>query len=250
MKLGRLIRSIATSLALKAVMKRAVRPSVKARPSSPDGPLSVLHTSIKEVNASSQVPKCVKNALNHLLEEVAKLRNENDDLRKENSLLREKLRIAENKLSEQGVNSVGKNPPSVQSVPIDFYESERQRSIVISGVPELNSETVRGKLQYDFDSVLNILEHLNVECFPVAVYRLGKQSHRPRLIKAVLPARTFQRLAVKRASLLRFFPEKGIFLRESLTEAERKRRRDERAHTSHSSNPPPPPPLTTDVQEN
>ncbi|EYC30629.1 hypothetical protein Y032_0005g2760 [Ancylostoma ceylanicum] len=228
-------------------MKRAVRSSIKGRSNSSEEQLTELQVSIKEVNASTQVPKCVKNALNHLLEEVAKLRNENDELRKENSDLREKLRIAESKLSEQSTESVDKNPPSACSASTDFHESERLRSIVISGVPELESPILRDKLQSDFDRVVSILTHLNIGCFPVAVYRLGKQSNRPRLIKCVLPAQTFQRLAVKRAPLLRFFPEKGIFLRESLTDAERKRRRDERTHRSLSNNHPP---GTIDMQEN
>ncbi|RCN33118.1 hypothetical protein ANCCAN_21061 [Ancylostoma caninum] len=220
-------------------MKRSSRSCIKVQSAPPDGPLSKLQGSINEVNASSQVPKCVKNALNHLLEEIAKLRNENDDLRKENSDLREKLRIAESKLSEQRSDSVEKNSLSDHFGTSDFHESERLRSIVISGVPELESAFIRDKL--------HILAHLNVECFPVAVYRLGKQAHRPRLIKVVLPSQKFQRMAVKRASLLRFFPEKGIFLRESLTDAERKRRRDERTHRCL---PPLQTPPTTGFQEN
>ncbi|RCN43961.1 hypothetical protein ANCCAN_10076 [Ancylostoma caninum] len=164
-------------------MKHASRLCIKVQPAPPDGPLSELQGSINEVNASSQVPKCVKNALNHLLEEISKLRNENDNLRKENSDLREKLRIAESKLSEQRSDSVEKNSLSEHSSTSDFHESERLRSIVISGVPELESAFIRDKLQYDFDSVLNILAHLNVECFPVAVYRLGKQAHRQYLLK-------------------------------------------------------------------
>ncbi|EYC27267.1 hypothetical protein Y032_0009g618 [Ancylostoma ceylanicum] len=210
-------------------------------------PLTELQHSIKEVNASTQVPKCVKTALNHLLDELAKLRSENDELKKENSDLREKLRIAESKLSEQITSSVEKTSPSANCASSDFHESERLRSIVISGVPELESPIIRDQLQHDFDRVLSILTHLSVECFPVAVYRLGKKSHRPRLIKVVFPAQTFQRSAVKRAPLLRFFPEKGIFLRESLTEAERKRRRDERTLNSHSTNHVQ---ITKDVQEN
>lgn len=52
---------------------------------------------------------------------------------------------------------------------------------------------------------------------------------RPRLVKVVLPASRFQREAVRRAPRLRFFPpQKGIYLRPSLTKEERDRWREAR----------------------
>ncbi|KAK6022978.1 hypothetical protein OSTOST_11304 [Ostertagia ostertagi] len=57
-------------------------------------------------------------------------------------------------------------------------------------------------------------------------------------LKVVLPSSYFQRLAVSRASRLRFFPGRGVFLRESRTNAERKRLREERMMHPNSTSLP------------
>ncbi|KIH69313.1 reverse transcriptase [Ancylostoma duodenale] len=89
---------------------------------------------------------------------------------------------------------------------------------------------------YDFECVCKVLDYLNIECNPVLVYRLGRpQRGINRLTKVVLPARMFQRLAVKRAPRLRFFCERGIYLRPSLTLEERKRRKEERNQQAPAS---------------
>ncbi|VDP23416.1 unnamed protein product [Heligmosomoides polygyrus] len=80
-------------------------------------------------------------------------------------------------------------------------------------------------------NVCNILDFLNVDCSPVTVYRLGKKILPNRPLKVVLPARVFQRAAVSRSCRLRFFSEHRVFLRESLSQEELKRRREERNAT-------------------
>ena len=71
---------------------------------------------------------------------------------------------------------------------------ERQRSIVLIGVPENNKATAKNK--FDWQTVEKLFDRLGVETEPV-VYRLGKiptPSGVPRLLKCVLPASNFQRL--------------------------------------------------------
>ncbi|KIH68965.1 hypothetical protein ANCDUO_00700 [Ancylostoma duodenale] len=90
--------------------------------------------------------------------------------------------------------------------------------------------TAAERLAHDFTCVTQLLDYLDVECKPTAVYRMGKMTtNYPRLIKVVLPASKFQKQAIKRAPRLRFFsPQRGIYLRASLTWEERQRRREER----------------------
>lgn len=194
-----------------------------------------LEDAIRDLNDSTQVPECVKMAFNSLVKELSLVRQERDKLREENLALRMRLGISPNSdLTPSPLSSMSND--HVAHAPInkvDCGESERLRSVIISGIPEKSSSNIRERVLYDHRSVMNVLLHLNIECVPVAVYRLGRPSvDRSRLLKVVLPATYFQRMAVRRASRLRFFPEKGVFLRESLTDSERKRRREERTSRS------------------
>ncbi|KAK6030842.1 hypothetical protein OSTOST_03015 [Ostertagia ostertagi] len=107
-------------------------------------------------------------------------------------------------------------------------ELEGQRSIVISGIPECKSTSVRERKSYDYYHVCNIIDFLGIECNAVTLYRLGKPSQgKNRLIK-IMFSRVFQRIALRRAARLRFYSLKGIFLRESLTKKQRERRCEQR----------------------
>uniref|UniRef100_A0A0N4WS52 Tick transposon n=1 Tax=Haemonchus placei TaxID=6290 RepID=A0A0N4WS52_HAEPC len=113
------------------------------------------------------------------------------------------------------------------------YESEieKSRSVVIIGLSELNSSSAIERANYDFQNVNSSLNHLDVECVPTAVYRMGKvnsSSTRPRLIKIVFPASRYQKMAVRRAPRLRSFDPKGVFLRPSLSLEERLQYREAR----------------------
>ncbi|VDO21292.1 unnamed protein product [Heligmosomoides polygyrus] len=159
-------------------------------PSSPSIDPVRLTDALKEVNESPAVPACVKNASNSLVDELTSLKRERDKL----------LGIA-----------------AVQ--PTDERDLERLRSVVISGIPELDSTDIESRVRYDFFSVGNVLFHIEVECLLVTVYRLGRPIiGNSRLLEVVLPSSRFQRLAVN--------CQRGVYIRESLSQEERVRRRE------------------------
>ncbi|EYC13095.1 hypothetical protein Y032_0045g1265 [Ancylostoma ceylanicum] len=58
---------------------------------------------------------------------------------------------------------------------------------------------------------------------------MGKMnSRKPRLVKVIMPASYFQKEVLKRASMLKSFPEPGIYVRPSLSKAERDQIRERR----------------------
>ncbi|KAK6061452.1 L27 domain protein, partial [Cooperia oncophora] len=139
---------------------------------------------MREVN-SAPVAACVK--------KLNDVKNERDQLRAENALLRKKLGI----------------PPGTSWIVLTLILSI------------LTLHHRRLKLSYDYNSVLNVLCHLDVGCFPVAVYRLGSpMKGKNRLLKVIMPSSYYQRMAVRRAPRLR----------SPSVKPERKRRREERLH--------------------
>lgn len=200
---------------------------------------------IDEVTRSSAVPRCLKKALslisrqlNSLLEQKDK---EIDELRAENASLRSAIASFES--SKQPSDSSvppARTTPSTESVELQYFESEseRRRSIIIGRVPELKNARIRERIAYDFENVCNILNFLGVECYPTAVYRLGRPiDDGDRLLKVVLPYSKFQALAVKRANRLSSFPLKRVYLRPSLTLEERLRRRNSGAQVNPPASP-------------
>ncbi|KIH42416.1 hypothetical protein ANCDUO_27599 [Ancylostoma duodenale] len=126
------------------------------------------------------------------------------------------------------------NPNSVTS----FDDVERNRSVVIAGVEESRAVQASLRVNYDFNCVSQIFDFLSIDCAPVSVYRMGRPRQGvARLLKVVLPASYFARLALRRASYLRHFKVKGIFMRPSLSKAERDRIRAERAARPNMSKP-------------
>ncbi|EYB87365.1 hypothetical protein Y032_0264g615 [Ancylostoma ceylanicum] len=102
----------------------------------------------------------------------------------------------------------------------------RQRSIVIHGVPELPKTSLPSIRQADVENkVSEILDTLGVEARPWAVFRMGRRDdNKPRLTKVILPSRSQYFTVLGRARLLRDMAEfKHIYVRASLTEAERRR---------------------------
>ncbi|VDL83228.1 unnamed protein product [Nippostrongylus brasiliensis] len=118
-------------------------------------------------------------------------------------------------------------------------EYERRRSIIVSNVPELKGACINDRVCHDFDMICQVLQFLEVECYPVAVYRLGRPaSGGRRLLKVVFPSSRFQQIALSRSNRLRFFGLDNIYIRPSLTAEERRRRRELRSRTaSHVSSP-------------
>ncbi|EYC42576.1 hypothetical protein Y032_0526g2944 [Ancylostoma ceylanicum] len=204
-------------------------------------------TKLMGQSSAHEVPPYVKIILEALMDTreqmetikkwCVKVSEENSKLKVENSNLRKIIEEKESQLKSQS------HPFSSQSSVDPFFvqhELERQRSIVISGIPESNSSAPIERSYYDLQCVNSILNHLDVECIPCSVYRMGRyNATRGRLVKVVLPTTKFQQLAVKRASRLRSFSHKGVYLRPSLTKEERDRMRDARLAKRNSNQPPP-----------
>ncbi|KAL6723803.1 hypothetical protein Aduo_018770 [Ancylostoma duodenale] len=163
---------------------------------------SSLEDVMDELNNSADVSVCVKRAFAKFMVEFQTVVRERDDLREENQLLRKKLCIPDDldvrsdsfvsfpNLSQE--SHVQLDTSSFPPSSVDPHEFERSRSVIISGIPELRTDNIARKLKYDYESVLNVIHHLKLECFPTAVYRLGRpEVGRNRLLKVIFPASRF-----------------------------------------------------------
>ncbi|EYC03671.1 hypothetical protein Y032_0092g2553 [Ancylostoma ceylanicum] len=104
-----------------------------------------------------------------------------------------------------------------------------QRSIVIHGIPELPTNALPSERQADVEArVSDVFDALGVEARPWAVFRMGKMSEtRPRLTKVILHSRSqFFPILGRARSLRQMSDYKHIFIRASITEAERRREYD------------------------
>ncbi|VDL84437.1 unnamed protein product [Nippostrongylus brasiliensis] len=196
--------------------------------------------------------------LKSIKELCSKIVDENKALRCENAKLKELLQLKESQLKSHVCSVCSSSPPNSQVVSSIDHERdiERKRSVVLAGIVESSSASPSERASHDLHVVQSVLDHLNVECLPVSVYRMGRpNANNSRLIKVVLPSSFFQQTAVGRASRLRSFSRKGVYLRPSLTKEERERQREERlakrrpVHSNHS-NSPPIPPSNTDLATN
>lgn len=193
-----------------------------------------LIMAMEEVTRSKAVPLCVKKALGLVTRQLSLLLEEKNntirDLRSQNEKLRQTIMRLEAKTSSAVFVDEFDQTVCSESMVKKFSEdeSERRRSIIIGRVPEVRNVRIRDRVCQDFENVCNILHFLGVECYPVAVYRLGRPiMDGNRLLKVILPCSKFQRFAVERASRLRFFPLKGIYIRPSLSFEERNRQRNQ-----------------------
>ncbi|KHJ77356.1 hypothetical protein OESDEN_23024 [Oesophagostomum dentatum] len=101
-------------------------------------------------------------------------------------------------------------------------EKERLRSVVISNIPESAHPSFSVRNAYDGDCVRKILEHLSIDCTPLSFYRMGRPyPGRFRLMKIVFPSRFYRDLILRNAPRMRYFPGPAVFIRPSLTKAER-----------------------------
>lgn len=168
-----------------------------------------------------------------LVKEMESVQQRNNELQNENSVLLTEIGSLRSQLSNKPTASVpisDSSPPAAPAVPCD--ETERRRSIVVSGVPENFSVVASSRVLHDFARVREIFDFLQVDCHPVCVYRMGRVVNgRPRLIKIVLPSSFFTNLILRRAPRLRTFSFRGIFIRPSLTKPERDRIRNARVST-------------------
>lgn len=101
---------------------------------------------------------------------------------------------------------------------INPRELERQRSIVISGIPEfLGKPSISCKA--DKQAAKNIFDTLRIECPIISAYRIGqKQQQKSRPLKIILPSTVHHREILRRASTLREIPDyHNVFIRPALT---------------------------------
>lgn len=106
----------------------------------------------------------------------------------------------------------------------DAVEADKRgRSLVVSGIPESSPNVPPSGKQRELEvKVSELLDILGVECRPVEVYRMGEpDSSRPRLVKLVLPSRSHWITALTNSHRLRASSLPTVFVRKSLTSAER-----------------------------
>ena len=72
-------------------------------------------------------------------------------------------------------------------------DMERERSVVITGMPESRANNSVAAYDDDMNNVCTLLGEMQVQCRPICVYRMGKKENRtsPRPMKCVFPAKTF-----------------------------------------------------------
>ncbi|KAL6738536.1 hypothetical protein Aduo_012076 [Ancylostoma duodenale] len=148
------------------------------------------------------------------------------------SILAELHSILEEKAPE-GIPLLEKLVSLLTPDPHDIVEADkRSRSIIISGVPEGDTNSSPSCRQLATEKhVTNILDALDIEARPAEVYRLGKPGGgRPRLIKCVFSSRKFYFEALSKARLLRGIPTfRDVFIRKSMTFSEREKDKQLRA---------------------
>ncbi|KAK6045205.1 hypothetical protein COOONC_17290, partial [Cooperia oncophora] len=170
----------------------------------------------------------IRNEMNEVLARNAQLLEENRLVKEKNCMLQSEIDSLKSQINVLK-KSLSDDPPQSKEGPnesssLAFEEIERRRSVVIAGVSECDSNVSSVRVSYDIACVRRINDFLSIDSHPVSVYRMGKyMAGRPRLLKVVFPSSFFSSLLLRRAPRLRFFPEKGIFIRPSLPLSERKR---------------------------
>ncbi|KAL3123937.1 hypothetical protein niasHT_008651 [Heterodera trifolii] len=115
-------------------------------------------------------------------------------------------------------------------------EQERQRTLVFIGLPESNAVCPSERVHEDREATTKILDHLEVEAEPTAVFRLGRydpQRTTPRPLKVVMPTPTHQHVALggwkhERARLRSQQNMARLFIRPALTKEQLKKEYEER----------------------
>lgn len=130
-----------------------------------------------------------------------------------------------------------------QQLAMDPHELERQRSVVLIGIPESTKARATERAKDDLETVTEVLDLLDVEAMPQTVYRMGRPDpdrRGGRLIKVVLPARTFQWRVLgqwkRRRDTIKRDKFSRLLIRPSLTPEmlrEERQRRDQRRTDQH-----------------
>ncbi|KAL3090225.1 hypothetical protein niasHS_006677 [Heterodera schachtii] len=119
---------------------------------------------------------------------------------------------------------------------VALAEYERLRTLVFIGLPESNAIRPSERVQEDREATTKILDHLEVEAEPTAVFRLGRfdpQRTTPRPLKVVMPTPTHQHVALggwkrERARLRSQQNMAHLFVRPALTKEQLKKEYEER----------------------
>ncbi|KAL3101563.1 hypothetical protein niasHT_023083 [Heterodera trifolii] len=119
---------------------------------------------------------------------------------------------------------------------VALAEQERQRTLVFIGLPESNAIRPSERVQEDREATTKILDHLEVEAEPTAVFRLGRfdpQRTTPRPLKVVMPTATHQHVTLggwkrERARLRSQQNMAHLFVRPALTKEQLKKEYEER----------------------
>ncbi|CAJ0602618.1 unnamed protein product [Cylicocyclus nassatus] len=108
---------------------------------------------------------------------------------------------------------------------VDIETEKRQRSIVVAGLKEseLDKPLLERRAELE-KGVADILETLNIDCRPTEIFRMRKADvNRLLLVKLAFPFRVHWKQALTNAHLLRHSAFSNIFIRRSMTAAERLR---------------------------
>ncbi|KAL3111268.1 hypothetical protein niasHT_014322 [Heterodera trifolii] len=125
-------------------------------------------------------------------------------------------------------------------------EQERQRTLVFIGLPESNATRPSERVQEDREAATKILDHLEVEAQPTAIFRLGRydpQRTTPRPLKVVMPTPTHQHVALggwkrERARLRSQQNMARLFVRPALTKEQLKKEYEERVRKRQQNTAP------------
>uniref|UniRef100_A0A915MX44 Uncharacterized protein n=1 Tax=Meloidogyne javanica TaxID=6303 RepID=A0A915MX44_MELJA len=115
-------------------------------------------------------------------------------------------------------------------------DKERQRSLVIIGLKESTAVRPTERAKADEEEVLRVLDALDVQTLPLAVYRMGnpaKSGPNGRLIKMILPSTSFQRICLaqwkkKRIEMRSMEKWTKLLIRPSLTPEQLRLDKEER----------------------
>lgn len=226
-------------------MRRGKRPklSTATPPDMPD-----FYSAVDLLRKDSNLPSHLRVVIGHLLEiqdqfstvvaqnqelveENRALQQRRDELLKENASLQSEI----DKLRSEFVSKNNLSPQSsVSFSPMSFEEVERKRSVVISGIPESFAPIASSRVIHDIAHLRQLFDFLQIDCQPFCLYRMGRISGRPRLLKVVLPSSFYASLIIRRAPRLKNFPIRGIYVRPSLSKSERERLKSERSATTKS----------------
>ena len=225
---------------IKSPCRSSSVPAHGAKQSRIENSLGSLDRSnrLNDLFKHEQMPEYMKIIVDIMLEtkeqlrEISRMNRELADevksLRVENDFLEEKVQDLSN---PQQITTHVSQDCSAESSPVSPppEDSEMPCSVVISGIRESTAPSSFERVNHDYICVNSILDFLGVECFPRSLYRMGRPSSTHyRLLKVVLPCSRSQRELLKHAPRLRFFSEKGIYIRPSLPLQERIRLREKR----------------------